>query len=204
MARPRGYQEPYGNEALRQLREWAGLTPAELADLVRRAGGRLSEQHVRNIESRGPSRVSPSQALVDQILAALHSDRETLERVRADITAAYDREPAPAPPRGAFAATPPAAQALGAPRGAPEPWSAPVGAAPPPGRRHRSAAEPPPEAAAPPPPRPEPTRRPRVAAPPAPAPMEAIGELGHVYEQLDDEGRHALLGFARKLLGASR
>jgi hypothetical protein len=92
MARPRGYQEAYGNEALHQLRAWAELTPADLSEFVRASGGKLSAQHVRNIESRGKNRIFPSEGLLDQILMALHSDRETLERVRTDIAAQHAYE----------------------------------------------------------------------------------------------------------------
>ncbi|MBV9002142.1 MAG: helix-turn-helix domain-containing protein [Solirubrobacterales bacterium] len=194
MPRPRGYDKQFGHHALRNLREWQGITPSEVADRVVAAGGRLSAQTVRNIES-GTTR--PSLALLGQLLAALHSDPERLEQVRVELIEANEKPALQAAPYSA----PPGSVEAGAPmamRRAPaRPASIPDG----PGGAHTPAVS---SAAPPPPRRGGRSDRPSLPAPQAPEPWEALRELGDIYSQLDASGRHALIGRARQLLATQQ
>jgi transcriptional regulator with XRE-family HTH domain len=234
MPRPRGYDKPFGQHALRNLREWQGITPGELADRVVASGGRVSAQTVRNIES-GTTR--PSLALLNQLLAALHADPERLEAVRIQLIDAdeertargtrglaggdealpssslpQDLEASRAPDSGAWSSM---VDAPAAPL-----YSAAVAREQPAARsamrrvRARSASMPrgaggantraAPKAKPPPAPRGGGSDRPSLPPPDAPEPWEALRELGDIYSQLGATGRHALIGRARQLLAAQR
>ena len=194
MPRPRGYDKHFGHHALRNLREWQGITPSEVADRVVAAGGRLSAQTVRNIES-GTTR--PSLALLDQLLAALHSDPERLEQVRIELIEANEKSTLPAAPYsaplGSVGPGVPVAMRRAPARSASVPDS--------PGRADTRAVA---SAAAQPPRRSGSADRPSLPAPQAPEPWEALRELGDIYSQLDATGRHALIGRARQLLATQR
>lgn len=205
MPRPRGYDKRFGHHALRNLREWEGITPTELAERVVAAGGRLSAQTVRNIES-GTTR--PSHALLNRLLAALQSDPERLERVRVQLVEADDTRNEQAtwssmidPPEAALgaAAAPPAQTAAPSAVRRERTRSASIGnRARGAGTRALLAAE------SPPPLREAYPDRPSLPAPEAPEPWEALRELGDIYSQLDATGRHALIGRARQLLASQR
>lgn len=206
MPRPRGYDKQFGHHALRNLREWQDITPGELADRVVASGGRLSAQTVRNIES-GTTR--PSLALLDELLAALHSDPERLEQVRIQLIEADEetkaqatahlatRRPAGGDAAPASSSLPQAVQAGHAPGSST--WSSPVNPSVP--AQHSAAAPP---AGPPAPLRVGSSDRPSLPAPRAPEPWEALRELGDIYSQLDATGRHALIGRARQLLATQR
>jgi transcriptional regulator with XRE-family HTH domain len=239
MPRPRGYDKPFGHHALRNLREWQGIAPGELADRVVAGGGHLSAQTVRNIES---ATTRPSLALLDRLLAALHSDPDRLEQVRGQLIEADEEQKAQATQhlttRGlaggdeapASSSLPPDLDARPAPDSSA--WSSTINA---PAAALYAAAAPPPQTGAPsvrrrararsasmpkntreantrtvPAAEPAPARReaspdrPSLPAPEAPEPWEALRELGDIYSQLNDAGRHALIGRARQLLATQR
>jgi transcriptional regulator with XRE-family HTH domain len=201
MPRPRGYDKHFGYHALRNLREWQGITPTELADRVVAAGGRLSAQTVRNIES-GTTR--PSLSLLDQLLAALQSDPEHLEQVRVQLIEADEERKAQAtwssminpPEAGLDSAAAPPAQTE-APSVVRRARARSLSSA---NRAMAANARAVPGAQARPPVREANPDRPSLPAPKAPEPWEALRELGDIYSQLNATGRHALIGRARQLL----